>query len=323
MAAKRTSSQRQHGRQANQPTQIPARGWWDILWRIKDAMANDHVMLVAAGVAFYGMLAIVPTIVATISLWALLFDPQQIAAQIEEISHLLPEEASGIIVEQAQQASEDAATGMSLAAIGGILFAIYSASRGTRSLMEGLNIIYDEEEKRGVVKKTLVMLGLTLGAIIMTIVALGTITVIPMLVEMLGLDNLLGTLINLARWPLLMVIVMVALAVLYRYAPSRDEPRWQWTGTGSIIAVVIWLAGSIGFSIYVRNFADYNETYGSLGAVLILQMWFWLSAFIVLMGAELNSEMERQTRHDTTKGEKRPMGEREAHAADTLGEAKE
>ncbi|SFU96793.1 YihY/virulence factor BrkB family protein [Halomonas korlensis] len=321
--AKSKSSAPGHGRGAERPTQIPKSGWLDILWRVKDEMTRDHVSIIAAGIAFFGLLAIVPTLVATLSLWGLLFDPQQMSQQIASISHLLPAEASDIIQQQAQQASQDASTGMGLAALGGLLLTIYSASKGTKALIEGLNIIYDEEETRGIIKKTLVTLALTLGGILMTLVALGTIIAIPMIVGLLGLDNMLGTVINLARWPLLFVIVSIGIAILYRYAPDRDEPRWQWTSVGSTLAVLLWVLGSIGFSIYVRNFGSYNETYGSLGAVIILLMWFWLSAFIMLMGAELNSEMERQTKRDTTVGHKEPMGHRDAHAADTVGKAKD
>lgn len=312
----------QRGRQAERPSQIPKSGWKDVLKRSKEEMARDHVSMVAAGIAFYGLLAIVPAIVATISLWALLFDPQQITQQIANVSHLLPEEAANIIRQQAEQASQDAGAGMSLAAIGGVLFAIYSASRGVDGFMEGLNIIYDEEESRGLLKRTALKLLLTVGAILMTLVTLGVITVIPAIVDLLGVPDVIGTAINLARWPLLMVTAMLAVAILYRYGPDRDEPRWQWTSVGSVVAVLLWLVGSIAFSLYVRNFASYNETYGSLGAVVILLMWFWLSAFIVLMGAELNSEMEHQTKHDTTVGNKEPIGERDAYVADTVGESR-
>ncbi len=313
------TSQAEHGRHADRPTGIPKRGWWDILKRVKGEMDRDHVALIAAGVAFYALLAIFPAIVAITSVWALVFDPQEIAQQIEHISHLLPAQAADLITQQANQATAQAGVGMSLAAIGGILLALYSASKGTKGLMEGLNIVYDEVDQRGLVKKTLLTLLLTAGGVVMAVLALGAVTAIPALVEFLGLDNVIGTLINIARWPLLLVVVMAGLAILYRYAPDRQKPRWQWTSVGSTASVVLWIIGSIGFSIYVRNFASYNETYGSLGAVIILLMWFWLSAFIVLMGAELNSEMEKQTKQDTTQGKRNRMGERDAHSADTLG----
>ncbi|MDW5378104.1 YihY/virulence factor BrkB family protein [Halomonas sp. HP20-15] len=307
-----------HGRHAHKPTHIPRHGWFEVLKRVKEDIGRDHVSLVAAGVAFYSLLALFPAIVAVISIWGLLFDPQQISQQISSVSHLLPQQAAGIIRQQAQQASASNSTGMGLAAIGGILLAVYSASRGIKGLMDGLNIVYEEQEKRGFIKKTAIILGLTLGAVVMAVVTLGAITAIPTLVKLLGLGGIIGTLINLLRWPLLLVMVMVALAILFRYAPDRRKPRWQWASAGSVVAVPLWLIGSIGFSIYVRNFASYNETYGSLGAVVVLLMWFWLSAFIVLMGAALNSELERQTRHDTTAGDDQPVGERGADAADSV-----
>ncbi|GHA97522.1 YihY/virulence factor BrkB family protein [Modicisalibacter luteus] len=315
---KNRDSAASHGRHAYTPTHIPRKGWSEVLKRVKDDIGRDHVSLVAAGVAFYSLLALFPAIVAVISIWGLLFDPQQISQQISSISHLLPQQAAEIIRQQAQQASSGNSAGMGLAAIGGILLAVYSASRGIKGLMEGLNIVYGEEEKRGFIKKTAIILGLTLGAVIMAVITLGTITAIPALVNVLGLDGTVGTLISLLRWPLLLIVMILALGILFRYAPDRKKPRWQWASAGSIIAVPLWLIGSIGFSIYVRNFASYNETYGSLGAVVILLMWFWLSAFIVLMGAELNSELERQTQHDTTAGGDQPVGERGAHAADSV-----
>lgn len=307
-----------HGRHARKPTHIPRSGWFQVLKRVKDDIGRDHVSLVAAGVAFYSLLAVFPAIVAVISLWGLLFDSQQISQQISSVSHLLPQQAAEIVRQQAQQASSGNSTGMGLAAIGGILLAIYSASRGIKGLMDGLNIVYEEQEKRGFLKKAAIILGLTLGAIVMAVVTLGTITAVPVLVKMLGLGGVVGTTINLLRWPLLLVVVMLTLGVLFRYAPDRKKPRWQWVRVGSVAAVLLWLIGSIGFSLYVRNIASYNETYGSLGAVVILLMWFWLSAFIVLMGAALNSELERQTQCDTTVGDDQPAGERGAHAADSV-----
>jgi membrane protein len=308
------------GRLAERPQDIPKAGWRDILWRIKDEIADDHVSMVAASIAFYSLLAIFPAIAAMISIWGLMFDPQQITQQIQALSSALPEGAAGIITRQAETVAANSGTGVSLAAVGGILFALYSASKGMKAMIEGLNVVYDEEEKRGFIKLNLLTLALTLGLIGMMIVTLLLITVLPALLGNLGLGDLVRIGLNYARWPLLLVVALVGLAVLYRYAPSRDEPQWQWVSPGALVATVLWLLGSIAFSIYVSNFSSYNETYGSLGAVVILLMWFWLSAFIVLLGAELNSEIERQTMRDTTTGLAQPMGQRGAYAADTVGE---
>lgn len=318
--ANQQPSNSQRGRHATKPEQIPKLGWLDILFRVKQQVSRDNTALIAAGVAFYGLLALFPAIVSIISIWALMFDTQQITQQIAAISRVLPPEAAELVRQQAEQAGEGAGTGMNLAAIGGILLTLYSSSKGMKGLMEGLNIIYGEQEKRSLVKKTSITLALTLGAIVVTLVTLGTIIVIPATVALLGLDNVTGTLINLARWPLLLIVAMLALAILYRYAPDRANPRWHWISIGSITAVLLWIAGSIGFSLYVRSFGNFNQTYGSLGAFVILLMWFWLSAFIVLMGAQLNSEMEHQTKRDTTTGPSQPMGKRGAYVADTLGE---
>jgi membrane protein len=310
----------ERGRQAERPQEMPKPGWRDIFWRTKAELTQDHVSMVAASIAFYGLLAIFPTIAAMISIWGLGFDPQQITQQIESISGALPQDAAGIVNDQARTVAGGAGAGVSLAAVVGILLALYSASKGMQAMIEGLNIVYDEDEKRGFVKLTLVTLILTVGLIAMMILALGLIAVMPALLGNLGLGEVFRVLLTYARWPLLLVVALVGLGILYRYAPSREVPQWQWVSPGAVIATVLWLIGSIIFSIYVRNFGSYNETYGSLGAVVILLMWFWLSAFIVLLGAEVNCELERQTERDTTAGRPKPRGERGACPADTVGE---
>jgi membrane protein len=310
----------ERGREADTPSQIPKPGWRDILLRTWNEIGNDHVSLIAAAVGFYGLLALFPAIAALISIWALLFDPQQIEQQIEGLSAFLPPEAAGIIKEQARNVAADAG-GLSLAAAGGILFALYSASKGMKALMEGLNMIYDEDEERGFIKLNLVAFGLTLMVIAAMIVALGAIIIVPILLNFLGLGPLAETLVGLLRWPLLFAVALFVLAIVYRYGPSRAPARWRWVSWGAAVATIIWILGSIAFSIYVQNFGSYNETYGSIGAVVILLMWFWLSSFTVLLGAELNSEMEHQTERDSTTGEPQPRGRRGAYVADHVGES--
>ena len=307
------------GRRAERPQDIPKPGWRDIALRTKDEISDDHVSITAAGVAFYALLALFPAIAALISIWGLAADPAQIEQQIGSVAGMLPQEAASILRDQAHKVASNAGGALSFGLIFGLLLTLYSASAGMKALIEGLNIAYDEEEKRSFLRYNLVALGLTLGAIVALIVALGLVAVLPALLGNLGLGATAATLITWLRWPLLFVLAMAGLAVLYRYAPSRDEPRWRWVSWGSVIATVLWTLGSIAFSLYVRNFASYNETYGSLGAVVILLMWLWLTAYIVLLGAELNSEMEHQTAQDTTAGPARPLGERGARMADTVG----
>jgi membrane protein len=312
-----TSAER--GRQAERPSQIPKAGWRDILLRTKNEISDDHVSMIAAGVAFYGLLALFPAIAAIISLWGLLFDPQQIEQQIAAMSEFLPPEAAAIIEEQARQIAASSG-GLGVSAAIGILFALYSASKGMKALIEGLNIIYDEEEKRGFIKLNLIALGLTLGLIVALLAALGLIIVVPVVLNFLGLGSVANALVSLLRWPILFVGALLVLAALYRLAPSRAAPRWRWVSWGAGVATVVWIIGSIAFSIYVQNFGSYNETYGSIGAVIILLMWFWLSAFVVLLGAELNSEMEHQIERDSTTGHAQPRGRRGAYVADHVGE---
>lgn len=321
--ARNTAAGKARGRQAERLREIPKPGWRDILVRTKDEIRKDHVSMTAAGVAFYGMLALFPAIAAVISIWGLAFDPQQIEQQIASISGMLPQQAAQIVKSQAQTVASSSGGGLSLVVIGGLLLTLYSAAKGMKALIEGLNIVYNEDEKRGFIKLNFVALVLTLGLIVAIIVALGLIAVVPALLGNLGFGSMIEGLMTWLRWPLLFIVAMVGLAIIYQYAPSRDQPRWRWVSGGAVVATLLWVLGSVAFSVYVRNFGSYNKTYGSLGAVVILLMWLWLSAYIVLLGAELNSEAERQTARDTTRGRVQPMGQRGAHAADTIGEKPE
>jgi membrane protein len=315
----RTAEPAERGRRADHPGQIPALGWRDILLRTWNELGDDHVSLIAAAVAFYGLLALFPAIAALISIWALALDPLQIEQQIGTFSGLLPPEAAAIVKQQAHQVAANAG-GLSLAAALGILLALYGAAKGLTALIEGLNIIYDEREERGFIRRNLLAFALLLVVIVAMIVAVGAIIVAPIVFNLIGLGPVVETLLRLLRWPILFGVALIVLAILYRYGPSRAEARWRWVSWGAAIATAVWTLGSIAFSIYVQNFGSYNETYGSLGAVVVLLMWFWLSAFIVLLGAELNSEMEHQTERDSTTGREKPLGRRGAYVADHVGE---
>lgn len=308
------------GRDATSPLEVPPAGWWDVMMRLKDAVGRNHLSLTAAGVAFYGLLAIFPALAATMSLWGLLADPAGIEREIQSVSSILPAEASSIILDQVKAIAGGAGAGLTFATIFGLLFAIYSASKGVNALMEGLNIIYGETEKRGFLVLYGTALALTAGAIFVVILAIAVVIVVPAVVAAVGLDGVVGSNITLLRWPVMGLVVLFALAVLYRIAPSRKQARWQWVSWGAVLATLLWIAASVGFSVYVGHFANYNETYGALGGVIILLMWLWLSAFAVLLGAELNAELEHQTARDSTRGESRPLGERGAYMADTVGD---
>jgi membrane protein len=316
----RTAEPAERGRRADHPAQIPASGWRDILLRTWNELGDDHVSLIAAAVAFYGLLALFPAIAALISIWALALDPLQIEQQIGTFSGLLPPEAAAIVKGQAHQVTTNAG-GLSLAAALGIVLALYGAAKGLTALIEGLNIIYDEREERGFIRRNLVAFTLLLVVIVAMIAAVGSIIIAPIVLNLIGFGPVVEALLRLVRWPILFGVALIVLAIIYRYGPSRAQARWRWVSWGAAVATAVWTLGSIGFSIYVQNFGSYNETYGSLGAVVILLMWFWLSAFIVLLGAELNSEMEHQTERDSTTGREKPLGRRGAYVADHVGES--
>lgn len=308
------------GRRAEQPSDIPKPGWLDIFWRVWHELSDDRVTLLAAGVAFFALLSLFPALAAIIAFWALILDPLEIASQISDLSRFLPPGASSIIVEQANQISENTDAGLSVTALVSLIVAMFVASKGVRGLIMGLNIVYGEEERRGLIVKFVTVMALTVGLVVMPVVTIGIIALVPLVVESLGLEGPMVTLVSLLRWPFLLVVMMVVIAVLYRFGPYRSSPRWEWVSVGTITATLIWLLASGGLSLYVRYIANINELYGSLGAVVVLLLWFFISSFIILVGGELNGEMERQTRRDTTTGEPKPMGERGAYVADTLGD---
>ncbi|MCK0097720.1 YihY/virulence factor BrkB family protein [Yoonia sp. F2084L] len=308
------------GRQADSPTDIPAKGWKDIAFRLKDEISEDRVGLIAAGVAFYGLLALFPAITAVLAIGGLLVEPNQIINQLSALSGIVPEAVMNIITEQATEVAGSREGGLGLAAIVGIALAIYSASKGMGSLMDGMNVAYDEKEERGFIRLKLETLGLTLFLIFGLLVAFSAMIGIPILLNALSFGAFAETAAGIAIIAIILALSLVGLAVLYGYGPSRDAPEFKWVSPGAIAACIIWLIGSAGFAFYVANFGSYNESFGALGGVVVLLMWLWISAFIVMLGAELNAEMEAQTRHDTTVGRDLPMGERDAAKADNLGE---
>jgi len=307
------------GRQAELPKEIPKAGWHDIVWRVIRSARRDRIMLLAAGVAFYALLALFPTIAAVISIWGLFFDPHEASQQLYNLIRLMPPEAAKLIDEQAQDVVDGVDSSNEMAALAGLLVAMFIASKGVSGLIVGLNVVYGEKEQRSVWWLGLLVTTMTFGLIGMTLVTLGFIALVPMLVDALAVAAPFDRVIDFMRWPALLVMMSAVIALLYRFAPYRRSAKWQWLSVGTLVATLLWLLGSAGLSLYVRYFANFSELYGSLGAVVVLMLWFLLSAFVVFLGAEINYELERQTRQDTTIGEDRPLGYRNAYAADTLG----
>lgn len=280
------------------PGDINKPGWLATLKRVYSEIGDDHVSLIAAGCAFYGLLAIFPGIVAAMAIAGLFFEPSTVVDQLQALSGFLPQQAAEIVLSQAKEVAGSEEGGLGLAALFGILVAIYSASKGVQSLMEGLNVAFEAEESRGLVKFNLVKLALTLGMILGFLLIIAVAALLPAVLGVLPWGATTEWIINLVRWPVLLILVALGLAILYRYGPDRGDKKWRWITPGAGLACLLWLVGSIGFAFYVRNFGGYNETFGALGGVIVLLMWLWLSSFIVLMGAEFDSEMERQAKHD-------------------------
>jgi membrane protein len=309
------------GREAERPSEIPPRGWFAVLKRVKAEVKEDNVPLLAAGVAFYAMLAIFPAIIAMVTVYGMVADPAQVESQVNELAKSLPAGADQLLVDQLTNVVNAGRQSLSIGLALSLLAVLWSVSSGVQGLVKSLNVIYDERETRGFVKLRGLSLLLTLGAIVVAVIALALIAVFPNFVESLGLGQAGELAASIGRWVFLAALVLVALAVLYRLAPDRANPRWRWVSWGAVVALALWLLGSVGFSWYVDNFGKYNQTYGALAAVIILLLWLFLSAFAVLLGAELDAETERQTARDTTTGPERPLGERDAEVADTLGES--
>ncbi len=311
---KRPSSAR--GREARQPTEIPSRGWWDIVKRVKGQLTEDHVQIVSAGVAFYFFFSLFPALAATVSVYGLVMDPAQVREQFDQLAAMLPEDVRSMIAEIATNLTGNSSSALGWGVALSILLSLWSANKGTQALFKGLNIAYDEQESRGFIKLYAVTLCVTLCAILTGIIMMALVVGFPAFSGMLGLPPMAKMVADWARWPFMALLVAIFLALIYRLAPDREKPKWRWVTTGSVVATTLWLGGSALFSYYVDHFGKYGDTYGAFAAVIILMLWFLLTSFIILLGAEINSEMEHQTEKDTTTGPSEPMGERGAYHAD-------
>ena len=310
---------RERGREAEAPHEIPAKGWRDIGLRVKREAARDNLSVIAGGVAYYAFLAIFPALAAVILIYGLFADPTAIEQNVASLS-AIPSDVRDMLSQQLTNLARQSNGSLSVGVGVSILFAVWSATKGMKALITSLNIAYDEQEHRGFLRRTAVTLLFTLGLIGLGAFAVVLVAVFPAAVDRIGLPDVVATVIQWARWPILAAAVLLGLALLYRYGPSREHARWRWVTWGSAIGTAIWLAASAAFSFYVSHFGSYNKTYGSVAAIVILLTWFLLSAYVVVLGAELNGQMEHQTAKDTTTGPPQPLGRRGAHYADTVGD---
>jgi membrane protein len=306
------------GRAATHPLQIPWPGWKDILWRSYAAMNANRLLAIAGGVAFFVLLAIFPAITALVSAYDLFFNAATITNHLSLMQDVVPDNVLGLVREQGERTASHGGT-LSIGIIAGILVAFWSAMSGVKAVIDALNVIYEQREQRGFIKLNAMALIFTLGGFAGFLVVVAAVVVLPLALSSIGLAGATATLTRILRWPALFVILLVSLSVLYRYGPDRRTPRWQWVSIGSLIATVMWIVVTYLFSWFLANFANYNATYGSLGAAVGLIMWLWISTIVVLLGAELNAEIERQTARDSTVGAEKPLGSRGAVVADTVG----
>jgi membrane protein len=309
------------GRRAASPTQIPWKGWKDIFWRTVNQTSDDRLLAIAAGVVFYGLLALFPAVTALVSCYGLVAKPDSINDHLSFLQDVMPAEAYSIVQDQIARVIAKGQAGLSLGFAIGLLLALWSANAGMKALMDALNIVDEEKEKRSLIRLNLVSLAFTIAGIVAALAAVGAVVVAPLLLSRVGLAGMTEEIVRFARWPALTAAMLLGLSVLYRYGPSRRAAKWQWISLGAFFATVTWFAGSAALSYYFANFANYNATYGSLGAAIGTMMWMWMSAIAVLFGAELNSEIEHQTARDTTVGTEKPLGARGATMADTVGAA--
>ncbi|XSG82573.1 MAG: YihY/virulence factor BrkB family protein [Methyloligella sp. ZOD6] len=305
-----------YGRKARVPSQIPLIGWIQIAHRVWHESGRDNLSVVSAGCAFYALFAIFPALSGLISLYGLMASPATVEQHFSILDALLPEQAYQMVEQQIHRlaATSSQSLGYSLALSLGL--ALWSTSLAAQAMFAALNIAYEEEERRS-------LLGYYFGASIFAVIGilggllmLLAIIYVPTWIDVLGFSEPFEQIVRIARWPFLAVITLLALALLYRYGPCRRPANWHWVSVGSAFATAFWLLASGGFSLYVANFAHYDRIYGSLGAVIILLFWLYLSFYIVLLGAEINAELELQTAEDTTIGRSRPMGQRGAFVAD-------
>ncbi|MGB5809518.1 MAG: YihY/virulence factor BrkB family protein [Polyangiales bacterium] len=312
----RTARQAGRGRTADQPSEFPWTAWRDIALRVKREFANDQLSLLAAGIAFYGLLALFPGLAVLVSVYAMLSDAATVADHVNALA-MVPQGVRDLVREQLVGLSRASETTVGASLLGGFLLSLWSASKALRALVSAMNVAYDETETRGWLHRTILGLSFTLVSITAGFFALLVIAALPAAFEQAGW----GLMALALPWIVTLLAFAGWLAMLYRYGPSRADARWRWITPGSIAATLIWLLGSVGFSAYVAHFGRYNDTYGSMGATVVLLLWFWLSAWAVLLGAELNAEMEHQTAEDTTTGGDQPRGQRDAYVADHVGDA--
>lgn len=296
---------------------MPWSGWKDVLVRTWREASDDNVGIVAAGVAFYGFLAMVPLLGAIVLSYGLVAEPRTVVGNMQALTNVMPADAAKLIGEMLMNVVQQSSGKKGLGILLALAVALFGARNAAGSIITALNIAYEEKEKRGFIKVNLLALAMTLAAVVVALLAFGAIAALGLLEDLIpGAPAFVIGLGKVMAYVLLVLAAAAGAATLYRYGPSRDEPRWEWITPGSLLTAIAWVLLTLGFGFYVTNFGSYDKTYGSMGAVVVLLTWMYLSSYVLLLGAELNSELEHQTAQDTTEGAQRPLGQRSAWSAD-------
>jgi len=303
--------------------EAPARSWKDILKQVYVNFSEHRILALAAGMTYYSLLAIFPALAALVAIYGLFADPAAIARHLDEVSGILPGGAIDVAKDQLARVASHGSHTLGWTFIIGLAVSLWSANSAMKSLFDTLNVIYGEQEKRGFFKLNAISMTFTLAGIVFVLMALGAVVVVPVVLNFIGLSSVADLVVRLARWPAMFVIVALGLAVIYRWGASRETPCWRWISWGSAIASLLWLAASVLFSWYAANFGNFNQTYGSLGAVIGFMIWLWISAIVILLGAELDAEIEHRTARDSTAGAARPIGPRGTRVGNTAGAARD
>ncbi|GGY54927.1 YihY/virulence factor BrkB family protein [Parvularcula lutaonensis] len=307
------------GRKAAVPWAIPPKGWIDIALRFWRGFNSDNLTLVAAGVAYYTLLALFPGIVLFVSIYGLVTDPINAAEDARAISSVLPPLAAEFVYEEMRRVASAGTGGLSLVSLVSLLVALFGAGRAIKSMFQALNVAYGESEDRNLLKINALGFVFTLGFIVAGAIVLALVVALPAALKALHLPLKTETLISFARWPVLFFGMVAATSLLYRIGPSRRDPQFRWVSVGAVASSILWLLVSWGISFYASNITDFSGTYGAFGAIILLQTWLWATALVILIGAKINAEIEHQTACDSTIGPDRPIGERGAWVADELG----
>lgn len=308
-----------HGRDATRPTELPFAAWREILGRVWVKTGTDNIGLLAAGVAFYAFLAFVPLLGALVMTYGLIADPSTIADHMRAVIGLVPKDAAKLILDQILSLVTTASTKKGIGLLVALLVSLYGATRASGAIMSALNVVYEQPERRGIVRTTLISFVMILGSVLVALVgilAASALALVGKVVDSLGPGAAIG--IGAVTWIVAAALASLGIAATYRYAPDRHDAKWRWLSFGSMFATLLWLLATVGFGFYARTLGNYNATYGSLSAVVVLLMWLWVSAYAILLGAEVNAEAERQTARDTTTGAEKPLGQRGATVADEV-----